>query len=206
MKTWQNGFDWLSPVYDFLARLIYGSSIQNSQSYLLKDLRAGASVLIMGGGTGWILNEIHRRQPSVTITFVDTSIGMIQRAKRRSGNIPGITFIHGNVHHVPAKKFDVIILPFFLDMFSQNLKKEVEAICEMSCKDTQWLITDFISTGKAWQNVLLFVMYRFFRIACSIEATHLPDWRGTLSQMNFSTHESKSFHNGFILSIRSTRS
>jgi hypothetical protein len=41
--------------YDRLSRMVYGRALINAQVYLLQYVPAGASVLIAGGGTGWIL-------------------------------------------------------------------------------------------------------------------------------------------------------
>jgi tRNA (cmo5U34)-methyltransferase len=50
------GFDRLAPFYDSLARLIIGKGIKQSQLHFLNHLRGqNQGVLVLGGGTGWIL-------------------------------------------------------------------------------------------------------------------------------------------------------
>jgi tRNA (cmo5U34)-methyltransferase len=49
------GFDRLAPFYDSLARLIIGKGIKQSQLHFLNHLRDKTKLLVLGGGTGWIL-------------------------------------------------------------------------------------------------------------------------------------------------------
>jgi hypothetical protein len=49
--------------YDRLSRLVYGKAIVNTQLYLLGYIQPNSNILIVGGGTGWILDEITRLHP-----------------------------------------------------------------------------------------------------------------------------------------------
>ncbi|MEZ4686196.1 MAG: hypothetical protein R3B47_09055 [Bacteroidia bacterium] len=51
-------FNRLAPVYDFLASLVFGNRIRQAQRWLLDFIPEGSSILILGGGTGWILEEL----------------------------------------------------------------------------------------------------------------------------------------------------
>ena len=75
------GFDLLASRYDSMAYLIFGRSIRISQCAFINEIDDEANILILGGGTGWILNEIFEKKPKVRITFVDNSSAMIDKAK-----------------------------------------------------------------------------------------------------------------------------
>lgn len=203
----RNGFDRLAPYYDLLSRLIYRGEIQNAQTQFLHKIPCGSDVLILGGGTGWIVSAIRNVQPDCRICFIDSASGMIEQAKKKNPEIQQVTFIQGTVADIPSKKFSVIILPFFLDLFSEEtLRQTIRKIEACSQSSSLWIITDFTNRGKWWQIVLLRVMYIFFRIFCNIESHSLPDWQGVFEEQAFRKLESKSFCRGFIESCSYVRS
>jgi len=199
----RNGFDFLAPYYDQLASLIFRDAIKKAQISLLSAIPSQSDILILGGGTGWIIREILQKQPHCHIWFVDSSRGMIDLAIKNNSDTQSVTFICGTPASIPNRKFSVIILPFFLDMFSPEvLKKNVLSIAGASDQETDWLITDFVNQQKWWQKMLLKLMYYFFRIVCNLEAVRLPDWRRALGEMSFISMESGTFYDGFIESHR----
>ena len=52
-----NNFNTIAPVYDFLAKMVFGRSLERAQAAFLSDLetKVKAKVLIVGGGTGKVL-------------------------------------------------------------------------------------------------------------------------------------------------------
>ena len=50
--------------YDRLSRVVYGKAIVRAQVYLLKEIPAGSTVLIAGGGTGSFCSSASRPEPS----------------------------------------------------------------------------------------------------------------------------------------------
>ena len=51
-------YDSIAGVYDKLAGIFIGKALREAQIYLLQFIPANARLLIVGGGTGWILEEI----------------------------------------------------------------------------------------------------------------------------------------------------
>ncbi|HEY9047693.1 MAG TPA: class I SAM-dependent methyltransferase, partial [Ohtaekwangia sp.] len=66
-------FDSIAPVYDMLSRIVFGRSMVKSQRHFLKYIPAEASVLILGGGTGWIIQELFAVNNTCTIVYVEAS-------------------------------------------------------------------------------------------------------------------------------------
>ncbi|HRI80474.1 MAG TPA: class I SAM-dependent methyltransferase [Cyclobacteriaceae bacterium] len=195
----RNGFDFLAPYYDKLTSLVFGGEIRRAQVHFLKSVPPCADVLVLGGGTGWIISEILLRQPDCHIWFIDSSSAMIDRARKMNPDTNHVTYICGTTDQIPQRNFSAIILPFFLDLFSTaHLSEVIGQIALASNIETRWLITDFVNGGKWWQKSLLMIMYFFFRIICNIEAIVLPDWREVLHEMAFIKIETGLFYHGFI--------
>lgn len=194
-----NGFDRIAPVYDRLTMLFYGNRIKKSQTYFLPLLPPHAKVLVMGGGTGWIIKEILNFQPTCRIWNIDISPAMLALAKKANPDRQHVTYILGTSINVPAEKFDVVIMPFFLDLFSMDsLKETLLSILSLTTSATFWLITDFVDHGKWWERIMLKAMYWFFHVTCSIEATDLPSWHILLESLDFKRQKSQLFYCGFI--------
>jgi ubiquinone/menaquinone biosynthesis C-methylase UbiE len=172
-----SGFDYVAPLYDSLARLVFGKSIVDAQTYFLNQIPPHARVLILGGGTGWLLERLLRAEPTCFVWYVEKSSKMIERSRKRKTD-NRVYFIHGTEENIPADlKFDVIITNFYLDLFlDSTLQHIMQHIHLYTLPTTRWLVSEFVNSGKWWHRWLLKVMYFFFRMVCNIEANQLPPW------------------------------
>jgi ubiquinone/menaquinone biosynthesis C-methylase UbiE len=192
------GFDFLAPVYDLMARLVFGRAMIDSQICFLYRIPHGAEILILGGGTGWLLEKISEQHKSCKILYVDVSKEMVKKARLRKTE-DEVHFIQGTEKDIPKEmKFDVIITNFYLDLFSdKNLVAILERIQEHTKTSSVWLVTDFVDTTQ-WHRWMLKLMYLFFRIVCNIEGSHLPKWKTALRSNHWKEVEMQSRFNGFI--------
>jgi trans-aconitate methyltransferase len=78
-----NGFDSIAGIYDVLAKLVFGQSIQRAQTHFLPNARNCTSILVLGGGTGWLLRHIRQVNAAAHIVYVDASSAMLHRARRQ---------------------------------------------------------------------------------------------------------------------------
>src|SRR5580692_1554130 len=79
-----NNYDPIAGSYAFLSRLVFGQAEVNAQVELLRYIGPGSRVLIVGGGTGWILEKLAAIHPSgLRITYVESSANMIALTKKR---------------------------------------------------------------------------------------------------------------------------
>jgi ubiquinone/menaquinone biosynthesis C-methylase UbiE len=189
--------------YDRLSRLIYGRALINSQVYLLQFIPANTSVLIVGGGTGWILEELTQLHPSgLQITYVEVAANMIALSKKRNAGSNEVVFINDAIENTNLPGyFDVIITPFLFDNFTgSNLPKIFDVISVLLKPAGIWLNADFQLTGKWWQQVLLKSMFLFFKVFCGIEASKLPDIDKEFEKHHYKIAEEKAFFNDFIIS------
>lgn len=198
-------YDKVAPFYDSLSRLIYGDAILQSQIFLIKAIPPGSSVLIIGGGTGYILEEISKKHRSgLQITYIDISKKMIAYSKERNRGDNKVAFINESMLDVTLQQqFDVVITPFFLDNFSDNTAEIVfDKIDALLVNDGLWLLAEFQSKkNKLWQKFTLKFMYFFFRLVCNIEATHLPATQLLFDKYNYQVISMKTFFKDFIYSV-----
>ena len=189
--------------YDRLSRLVYGKALVRSQVYLLKHIPGNSNILIGGGGTGWILEEIAQVHPSgLTITYAEISSNMMALSKKRNAGNNKVIFINKPVENIaPDKLYDVVFTPFLFDNFTEETLQNVFTHMHNRLRpDGTWLNTDFRPTGKWWHSWLLKSMIVFFRTICGIEAKKLPDIEGQFERHQYQVIDQKSFFGEFILS------
>jgi len=187
--------------YDVLARLVYGKVLVNAQVYLLKHIPANAKVLIVGGGTGWILEELTKIHPTeLKITYVEIAPNMMALSQKRNIGNNQVIFINDAIENVDLlSDFDIALTPFLLDNFTdQNLTTIFNSIAHLLKPGALWLNTSFQLTGKWWQALMLKTMFIFFKLTCGIEASKLPAIDKCFEEGNFKLVEQQSFFGDFI--------
>ncbi len=176
-----NNYDRIASHYDRLSRLIFGKSIVRAQQLLLPFINSPARVLVVGGGTGWILEEMAKIHPSgLRIDYVEISSNMLDLARKRDVRNNEAAFIHAAIEDYAAPTaYDVVITPFLFDNFSPERAQVVFQKLDNRLKNgALWLFTDFyIDKGisRLWQKALLQSMYVFFKNISHVEADQLPD-------------------------------
>lgn len=189
--------------YDRLSKAIYGKALIRAQVYLLKDIPTGSKILIAGGGTGWILEEIAKVRPSgLAITYIEIAENMMSLSRKRNAGSNRVEFINDAVENIGlSNDYDVVITPFLFDNFTEeNLQKIFQHIHQCLKANGLWLNADFQLTGKWWQKVLLKSMILFFRLVCHIEATKLPDIKKCFAEYDYHIIQQSTFFGDFILS------
>lgn len=201
-----NNFDWIAPVYDSLSRIVFGRRLQRAQTLFLDQISSGASVLLLGGGTGELLVAILTQQPDCHVTYLEPSARMVALATRRVLRLArpaGVTFRVGDETTLHSdEQFDVIITPFVLDLFTEEtLQNSLVPRLRQTLKPGGiWLVTDFVNTDVWWQQALLWSMIHFFRLTTGIEARRLADWQQLLSRAGLTRQRQKSVVWGMVSS------
>lgn len=197
-------FDPVAWFYDPLSRLVFGNKMRASQVRFFDSIPPGSTILILGGGTGWILDALFARVPDGKVYFAERSGAMLKRAMSHGKGFD-VKFIHAGWEDLPEVTFDVAITHYLLDIFSdETLPRVCDAVSAKLKKDGVWLVSDF-APSQIWHRALLWVMYRFFRVTCGIDAGRLPDWEGCLSRVGFFAQEYEFFYGGFLKSMRLVR-
>jgi len=189
--------------YDKLSRLVFGRAIINAQVYLLQYIPENANILIVGGGTGWLLDEITKLQASgLTIAYVEVSSKMTALSKKRNIGHNRVTFINEAIEDADLHPgFDTVITPFLFDNFTeQTLQKVFKSINVLLKPGGLWLNCNFQLSGKWWQRFLLKSMFLFFRLICSIEASKLPDIEKQFEALGYEIIAERAFYGEFMIS------
>ncbi|RZL39782.1 MAG: methyltransferase domain-containing protein [Pedobacter sp.] len=120
-----NNYDKIANYYDSLSRLVFGKSQLNAQINQLKNIKKNSSILIVGGGTGWILEEIGKRHPSgLKITYVEISAKMLALSKDRDYGANSVLFIHSSIEDFNlGDHFNIILTPFLLTQKRKVVEK-----------------------------------------------------------------------------------
>jgi len=91
----RNNYDRIARYYDFLSRMVFFRAQLKAQIEQLHFIPANSSVLIVGGGTGWILEEIAKVHSSgLRITYVEISAKMLELSRKRNVRANQVTFVH----------------------------------------------------------------------------------------------------------------
>lgn len=202
-----NNYDPIARYYDLLSRMFFGRSEILAQVGLLGYVRAGSRMLIVGGGTGWILEEIAVRYPAgLRITYVESSGEMMRRAKRRRVGASVVSFVKLPVEEfVTDEGFDCILTGFVFDNFSDQLADRVmRRLCPMLASDGCWLFADFYyrrGEGRFWQGLMLGTMYFSARLICRVDARELPDMDGLFARSGLEPVHVSWYYKGFIKAV-----
>lgn len=201
-----NNYDASAWFYDALAKLVFGKALVKAQQFLIREIKPKSHILIVGGGTGWILEELACIQPcNLKITYVEISAKMLALSKKRNCRQNEVAFVHKAIEEYQlAQKYDVILTPFLFDNFSEKRIQLVFNQLHASLKlDGLWLLSDFQVQenrhGK-WQKVLLQTMYLFFGWLCNVETKTLVKMDIYFQTKNYILVNQKTFYQGFIIS------
>lgn len=198
----QGNYDAVAGFYDPLSRLVFGREIRRAHAFLLEVVPANARLLIIGGGTGWILEELgklHGR--GLHITYVEQSEKMMRRSRRRNAGDNQVVFLQAPIQAAALdQRYDVVVTPFLFDNFSAKTLEEVFGKIDAHLKEGGlWLFADFqLVRDKTRQKVMLKLMYLFFGLLCNIEASRLPDTASFFRAYRFKSLRQRSFFKGFI--------
>jgi ubiquinone/menaquinone biosynthesis C-methylase UbiE len=187
-----NNYDRIANYYDRIHHLFFGQAEIVAQVELLDYVRPGDRLLIVGGGTGWILERIAAVFPSgLTITYIESSVRMMELTKARNWGGNDVTFVSGVVEDWVSGEgeFDCILTGFFFDNFpEEHAVRIVEQLSGCLREGGCWLEADFYYArrrGKLWQAVLLWLMYVSARLICGVEAKWLPDMERIFTERGF---------------------
>ena len=201
------GFDRIAPVYDFLAKLVFGNKLRDAQNYFLGHLGVPTGILVFGGGSGNLLKTLLKQYPEAKIKYLEASSKMIEIASsRKVTGIENIQFIHGTEQELVGTpdRFDVLITPYVLDVFEAGeLERVMDILFEVLEPGGFWVQTDFyvFSDHPWWQRRLVWLMYLFFKIAANQRNQQLPDFTVYFSRLALEPLAEKSFCGKMVKTI-----
>jgi ubiquinone/menaquinone biosynthesis C-methylase UbiE len=202
-----NNYDPVARSYDFLSWLVFGQAEINAQIEMLGYVVPGSRVLIVGGGTGWILEKIAAVHPSgLHITYVESSTRMMELSRKRNCGQNPVEFVLLPVEEfVAAAPYDCILTGFVFDNFSADKARAVVRQLDLVLREGgHWLYADFYlpkRKRKLWKAFLLRAMYIAARIICRVEASKLPDMEAIFGEAGYATVHTSFHYSKFIQSV-----
>ncbi|OGX81391.1 hypothetical protein BEN47_05385 [Hymenobacter lapidarius] len=198
------GFDAVAWCYDAMAGLVFGPALKKAQRAALAGLPAGAPrVLVLGGGTGWVLNEVLQLRPEATVLYLEASTRMLARAQARlHREMPQaaaqVEFRHGTQAMLqPHERFEALVTFFVLDCISASEITQALARLRAAMRPgAVWLLADFRPAHRGWRWVLLRLMYAFFRLTTGLRARELPDLHPALARLGLRPKRTTVFYGG----------
>lgn len=175
----RNNYNFIAPYYDFMSRVVFGNTIVRAQTCMLPYIQPNSNLLIVGGGSGWILEELAKRDLGVlNIIYIDSAQNMIALAKKKKCGPHVVDFICGQIEdYRPVQQFDCVFTGFLFDNFkSERIELVFNNLHQMLKKEGLWLYADFIATKtaiKIWQKILLKTILLFFKTVSKVEANEL---------------------------------
>lgn len=172
-------YDSIASIYDFTSRLVFGGAIVKAQVCMMQYIPPHSRILIVGGGTGWILEKIAAQHTEgLEIDYVESSVQMVSLSEKRDYKRNDVNFIQLPIEAYDiAGLYDIIITPFIFDNFKKDKLELVFHKLDAALKSNGlWLYADFVYDKRKtpfWQKLLLKVMYFFFRITTGIETREL---------------------------------
>lgn len=189
-------FNRLAPFYRMMESVCAGEKLQRCRTAWLDKIPAARNILLLGEGPGRGLRACLHRFPQARITCLDGSDVMLAKARWhcRHSNLSSarVRFIHADVESwVPMETgYDLVVTYFFLDCFPcESLARVIQKIAPLTQPATNWLVADFQIAASGWQRLrsrlILWSLYRFFRITTRLPARHLANPDPVLQQAGF---------------------
>ena len=190
-------FNRLAFIYDSLKWLVFQGTIDKATRFYLGTIPENARVLILGGGTGALLQQL---KPSHLIDYVELSTQMIKKAKNRPFQAKVNFYQEDLLRFSTEASYDYVITPFILDCFSEEQLYSILQKYQAFIKPRgYWIQTDFYAQNKG-QNFLVKCMYFFFRLTAGLKQAQLPDFNKAFQKNAFIEKNNVRFKHGLIQS------
>jgi tRNA (cmo5U34)-methyltransferase len=198
-----SGFNQVAAFYDPLAKLVFGTNLEKAQNWLLPYIPDGATILIIGGGSGWLLKQILLNTSPAHVLYLEASEKMLDLARQLNQQPEVVTYRLGTDADIQThEQFDVIITPFILDLYPEHrLTQLMHRLNNVLALGGLWLFADFWPVQQkppVWQKLLAKSMYLFFGLLSGVRASQLPDYDKHFRQLNLQEQASEQFYKGFV--------
>jgi ubiquinone/menaquinone biosynthesis C-methylase UbiE len=203
-------FDRLARPYRALEMAAFGLDLERARFHFLGRLAASRDILLLGEGDGRCSTRLAALAPDARIQCIDSSPGMIGRARRRFAGFTSpvrVDFVCDDVlsRDFSRSSFDAVATFFFLDCFSAAEVETIIARVSPALRPgSVWLFVDFLIPdrglarlrGQAWLSLL----YAFFRWQTGLRTRRLPPSEAILARAGWRVREKRDFQGGLVRS------
>jgi ubiquinone/menaquinone biosynthesis C-methylase UbiE len=179
-------------IYDWLAKVVFGGKQEQAKQVFLAKIPDKAKILVVGGGTGKIIDYLRDLNKELEVDFVEQSANMLFYARKRAVTHLKINFHQQSILDFETTDYDVIITNFFFDQFFQHQVQLILQHLKTKIKPGGLLIfSDFINTNHLWDSFVTRLMFGFFQLTARIRTNTLPPYNFIFSSQGFYVGESK---------------
>ncbi|UXP33774.1 class I SAM-dependent methyltransferase [Reichenbachiella agarivorans] len=196
-------FNSIVSFYDTLARLVFADRINYAKRSFIGEILPWSRVLILGGGTGRILEYLAETDSELEITYVELSDQMMRSARQRKLGNHRVDFVLEDYFKFQTEElYDVVICDFFLDLFEDEmLNNVIQRIRQHLTPQGKLVVSDFqIVDESIWQRMLSALMHWYFRFLAQLDSRRLLDIDLKLTLSGFVREQKMTFYRGFIFS------
>lgn len=195
-------YNFIAWIYDLFVKLVFGNRQERANNEFIGKIPDKSRVLIVGGGTGKIINELDKLDKSLEVDYVEISSKMILISKRRTNRALSLTFYNKSIVDFDRKGYDVIITNFFLDQFTQSVGQEIAIHLYSKLKKDGFLIfSDFIPTNNLFDRFIIAVSFSFLRLTANLGTNRLPDYNDLFIKAKFKQRESTQISRNIISAL-----
>lgn len=176
-------FDTLAPHYPWMEPVLAGEKLQRCRTAFLEEIPVPKNIILLGEGHGRCLAECVRLFPRAKILCVDSSQKMLEQSRRQlerqTADFRNVEFMRADVlegkNNWTNGPHDLVVTNFFLDCFQpEQIESIILKISSAVTDDANWLLADFQMADRGFKKLrskmILWVMYRFFRVATRLPA------------------------------------
>lgn len=204
-------FNLLGYFYNPLKRVFLWNRPEKVITKSIALINPDSNVLVVGGGADNTIQQLLKQEKAKAITHLDISKVLSEKARKRIKNVSGCEQVNFEIKpylEMDAKPvFDVVILPFYLDLFDAiDLEKNINHTAKNLKPNGQVYVIDFSSSQNQtlWMRLKVRILYLLFYPVIGNRNTRIPDYDVFFKECGFKKEFEKCFYNGFY-SIKAFR-
>lgn len=208
-KRIAKGFNMVAPFYDFIVFLVFGKTFARLQREVFSFLTQKKHCLIVGGGSGEILELAINAELAKQFFYADLSDRMLLKAKKRAAKYATTSVeFSSDWKDWQHKRFDYIILPFVLDCYQQHEVSEmIQDFKKCLSHDGRILLFDFNQEQNFgyqpsfFKDAFIKLLYWFFKLTAGFESDQLPPFNLIFQAQGFKTETRITAYNEWIQGV-----
>lgn len=203
-------FDGLARWYHTLELSTFGVELERARMAHVKQLAGCREILLLGDGDGRFLKKLLKIAPDCRVRSIDASAEMLKMAAARlsPAQRARVTFEHADATtaDLPTFAYDGVATVFFLDCFTEDQAAElIGRVANALRPGGTWVFADFAIPAGGPQRiaaqVVIRLLYGFFRWRTGIAARRLPDSEGLIAKAGLTPAVSETFLFGLLRSV-----
>ena len=189
-------------IYDLLTKLVFGNKQDRANKEFIGKIPKKSRVLIVGGGTGKIINDLDKLDKNLEIDYVEISSNMNELSRRRTNRTLVLSFYNKSILDFDKKGYDVIIANFFFDQFPQSVGQEIAMhLYPKLKKDGFMIFSDFIPNDNFLDGFITALSFAFLRITANLDSRKLPHYTELFTGAKFKQGETTQISRNIIAAL-----